>query len=395
LEVGPQWPKDADLVRWLTCTAVWAMRIQPGNDGSYYARLALERLLELGHNNDARKVAKAMVHARTDANAFAHASETKHLIPHLLALDEKALATSVLVQFFRASLRQPRKSDREFGIASTFEMLLANGVKEVGQPSDYRLEKKRIEHLERILSDSACILQRPPAKVFVASNNKGPNEKTILVDAKSALAQLTPSEWNVHFPLTTLHLCVMRLVRIGARKAAEDLLESASRKFASGDLDGRGFASGGAYISLAEISRVLGYAERALSFVDKAAQVCSKIEDRRLMEGALAKAYFDIGQVENALTLTKQIHEKEIRDSLRIEFLFRLSRLKSPRTSKTKAYEKELTAILGRLTEPKVAAACGWNIVHKIERSALCAPAIVSHPTEPACGRQKARRVSK
>jgi hypothetical protein len=362
----PPWPKGANPIEWLVCTAAWATLLPPGSKNRCYAQFALRELLGLRLLAEARHCCNGLLSGRTDTNAFEGDSENDVLIGALVLLGELAAARAALVQFLRSSLAHPRKSYRQYGITRTFELLAANGAKGVGKPTDFRMEKQRIAHLEQLLADPTLKLSRRAPTLPKRKPEVLPSEKAALKKGKAALKELNPSEWNLHNGAGDLCQAVLDLVRINAQVQAADLLDCALSTFASGKLDSRGFASGAAYIEIARAVHAARGPLPAIPLLEKAAQVCGKA-DLKIVQRSLAEAYRDFGHLHTALSLARHIAKGEGRDALLIELLFRASRLPGGhKKADALTYETELQAMLAAVTEPESAARCAWAIAYEL-----------------------------
>jgi len=170
--------------------------------------------------------------------------------------------------------------------------------------------------------------------------------------ARAALARLVPTEWNLMVPACALRRAIEALAD-REPAAAHDLLETALERFGRGDLDGRGFASGAAYVELARAARVLGDA-RARGLLEKAVAVAG--DQRSMIVADVAEAYSEQGAHDDALVWAKKVR-KAWRATAIAEALARASRW------------EELREVLHGIEDPTTALRTAWAL-----RELLAAP---------------------
>jgi tetratricopeptide (TPR) repeat protein len=211
-------------------------------------------------------------------------------------------------------------------------------------------------------SADGCVLVRSPPKRCAPPEV---SEDQAFASGEAALLNLNADEWNLHHPAGEIYECVKTLLSHGARPRAEALLERALTCFASGKLDGRGFASGAAYVSLANAASLVHGAAQAQPLLEKASQMCTKT-DVAIIRRSLVEAYRDVGKLETALLLAKNGSKKN-RDTLLIELLFVACRLSGKESfDNGQSLEAELQQALENVEDPEAAASCAWSIVYKI-----------------------------
>lgn len=151
---------------------------------------------------------------------------------------------------------------------------------------------------------------------------------------------------NVHFAIRPLRRAVAALIERGDHDQAIALVDEAEARRAEGLLDGRGFASGAAYVELARAEVLVGRAARARILVDAAC----KMGPKSVVLPDAAVAYAELGDVDRALACARAAGPGRA-EALTAEIL--LSRGEHAR----------LGAHLGRITEPKAAARTSWALV--------------------------------
>lgn len=297
-------PTRSDIREWLVYVATSAAEVSPCAEERKFGHLALEELCTRGHLDDAGRAVDSLVRSRCTDNILRRFSEDEVIVDAMLLLGRYDAVRPLVVELLDFSLTLTRKSDREYGIKRMFDLLGTRGV-DVGEPKDFRMEKQRVAHLQATLA----------APLRMTARSKEPRRPvpptpaaTLEDEARRELSELGPDTWNVHSAMFAVPRATKALVRDGRREAARKLVADAVARLDVGDLDGRGFASGGAYVALAEAARCVDDLVQAEALVDRGLAVAK--EGARVVRPEAARVYARIGATAKAIAQARMTRDQ-------------------------------------------------------------------------------------
>lgn len=341
--MAPRWPDTDSFDAWLRCTADWALQPQAG-EARQYAHFVLDRFARAG-NAKATKALIKKLEAAPPRDSVARLGDAKAIASAYLELDDEASAMRAFDPVVANAKREKRKTDAAFFAKSRDEFraehaLIPPEARAKCSPHQHAMSTYVAAHRMRRLGKRAQALAFVHEAAGIAKkggwgesvamlllefgdkkaaralwNSLDAREraeasvKTLLVfgpkadalakvkaKALDAMSRLVPSEWNVHFVMTELEQAFVDLRLLGRKKDATVLLDVTLERIHTGNYDSRGFASFGAYLSLARMvgrdrgwPPALALLERSLTIEGTQAQQAL----RHLMEVALEFEHTD------------------------------------------------------------------------------------------------------
>jgi hypothetical protein len=397
---APVWPRSGELLEWLLCTAQWGLRA--GGEARDYAHFALRQLEVHGH----RKQVDALIRqlqATPPRDDLRLLGDCEAIASTTLALGQEASALAAFEVLLPIAARQKRKSDAAFfrNAVSVFraEHGLLPATERAALPpreqvmSEHALARAALRRGEARVAKAHALAAATLAKAagwgptvvalllevkapkearalwltLSKEDREGTNVKTLVAlglsakalplvkaRAEKALRRLVPEEWNLHLVASDLVDAIDELTLLKKPKLAKALLDASLERFATGQFDSRGFASTGAYVSLARVTfRQRGWAA-AEPLLKRALEI--KGTPRRQALPDAIDAALDMGRYDEALAWAEGL-KSPAREEARAEAFFRAERW------------PELAATLKRLKDPEDAARVAWGFVRQLDKT--------------------------
>lgn len=328
-----KWPRSPEPTRWYRCIADLALALDPNDESRHYAHFTLERLIALGRR-DALRVIKAL-EATPPTDVVRRVRDCEAIASAWLDLGEDDRVSSAFARLPAVAAKEKRRSNGAFLLAAeaTFRtregLLTAEALAALPRDAFVRAQRNlawrasrrgqrakareharlaahhapNVEAVELLVSTGALAEAKRVWKSLKASERASAELATLLAvgapvtrlveaRAKAALSRLVESEWNLHFVVSAIREAHDELVQVGRPKRAKALLDETVRRFATGKLDSRGFASAGAYVTLGQLTGDVALIERghALLGTRSGEEVVGLLLERGELEAAKAQA---------------------------------------------------------------------------------------------------------
>lgn len=335
--MAPRWPSTDSSDAWLRCTADWALQPRAG-EARHYAHFVLEQFARSG-NARATKALIKKLEAAPPRDSVARLSDARAIASAYLELDDEASAMRAFDPVVSNAKREKRKTDAAFFAESREEFraeqaLISPEARAKRSPHQHAMSTfvaadrmRRLGKRAQALTlaheaagiarkagwgESVALLllefgDKKAARALwyslAARERDAAGVKTLLVfgpkagvvarvkkQALEAMSQLVPSEWNLHSVMSDIKTAFDALRLLGKNKEATILLDVTLERMNTGHYDSRGFASFGAYVSLARmVGRDRGW-PHAVALLERARTIAGTPRQqalRQLMEVAL------------------------------------------------------------------------------------------------------------
>ncbi len=370
----PTWPATGSRSAWLTCTADWALLLSPDSEDRWYAHFVLQAYAEAGRAKAVDALVKRLLPPRSrQARDLVHvAMNARAIAQAYLVLGNEAKARAHLEPLNALAAKQKKKSDAEYlrGEVSKFcrenglmtademaaleprervmsEYTLANRAARRGDRAQarrhavaaqvaraagwvdavfellVRLGAKR-EALALYRKASATERRSLDPKAMVAVGLRRQAVAAQKAEVEAAFSEFVPTEWNLHSVMSDLKRAVDELRALKRDDLAKVALDVALDRMATGQFDSRGFASAGAYITLAEMVFAQRGWAAAEPWLTRALGVCGP-RDRPITVPAMVEAATAMNQYDRALEWAAAAPRKT-QFKLRAKVLYRAGR---------------------------------------------------------------------
>lgn len=275
------------------------------------------------------RIADALMATPCKSDVLRSVGDIEAVAKVFVALGDERRARAALARFDAIEAAQKKKSDLDYVKSSRTELMTELGLDTKDKKTKSRATPraaKRDDDDETEVRSIAVIMR----------------------GVKSAFDELTPDEWNVHNPAGDLSRAVRDLHARGEKKKAVAVLTRALDMFATGAHDGRGFASGGAYVELASAAFVVEGVARAKPLLEKSLVVAGK--HRQMIVSDAARAYGEMGLIDEGLAVAQKVRPEARRIDTVAEILFRAGRWKA------------LAQELARIRDPEAGAKTAWTL---------------------------------
>lgn len=341
----PSWPKDGDRVAWLVCTAEWALALRPCDEKRYYAHFALTELVELGREMQARHVMEALTSRPCKHELLNRAADEVAVAGSYVVIGDTPAALKRLRSLAAATAREQRKSTREFGYGEILEFLVAHGAVDSGLAKTHKTAHARERLVGERLASTTSLL--PPETVKTSDNEEAAIEaEELRREAEASLARLH-GEWNVHFVANDVREAVLALQADGQLVKAHALFDTALGRLEQHDFDGRGFATGGAYLDIAGCAQALGRISLAKDILEQAMKKAAG--DRRMLIMSVSIAFAELGDLDRAIAFAESAPKSD-----RVRTLAEVY-------CRGRCWS-DLASTLAKVTKPEEGATIAWSV---------------------------------
>ena len=306
---------------WLETTAAWALLAPPCAQTRDFAHFAMEAMGEIGAKASVVRVAEALLAKPCKSDMLRNLGDIEAVAKAYVAVGSLPRARAAVARLEPLEWGQRKKADAAF------------------------VKNRRVELSRELGLDGKT---RSAKKPSAGERERRRTVGEILRDVNAAFAELTPDEWNVHNAAGDLSRAVCELQERGQTKKASAVFERACAAFATGVHDGRGFASGGAYVELSRAAFVVHGRAHAIPFLEKAVAVSGKHRQMILSDVSLAYGAMDL--VDAGLVFARKVRPEARRVKTVAELLYRAGAW------------KPLAMELARVRDPEVGARTAWAL---------------------------------
>ncbi|MFO0613417.1 MAG: hypothetical protein U0414_12550 [Polyangiaceae bacterium] len=341
-----KWPNTLDPVAWLVCTAEWSLAVSPCNGDRSYLGLALTELARLGQRELVVRFARAWTTDPCEGDIAVRVAACEKLATTLVEIGDSDSAIRSIREILALIPITKRKSTIPWLADSASRLLEKLGGPKCDLPSKgKRALAAKLAWLDTALASRDLQLHAPravppPVLPFL-------DRDAAIAAATAALTRLRPEELNPHIPAREIADAIEALCMHGDGAVASTVLSEARARFETGELDGRGFASGAARVQLSRAEAACGTHAGARRELERALMVAG--DHRGIVLPAVVAEYAKLGDVDAAVAAASDL-EGGARLQLTVEVLAGAGRM------------KEMLDVLASVRDPAIAVRSAWGV---------------------------------